>query len=84
METTGATTDTDDFLLEASIAAFEPARDCGHELRDCLCAVLNVAVPPQVHGPGICIVGFVEPTPGEEGPDILLKDQTTKPGTWRP
>jgi len=63
---------TDDFLLEASIAAFESARDRGHELRECLRAVLNVAAPRE-HGPGICIVSFVEPNPGEEGPEISLK-----------
>ncbi len=63
----------DDFLLEASIAAFESARDCGHELRDCLRAVLNVAAPRE-HGPGMCFVSFVEPDPGEEGPEISLKD----------
>ena len=70
----GTTMNTDDFLLEACIAAFDAARDAGHETPECLRAVLKVAVPPQVHGPGMCIVGFVEPSPGEEGPDISLKD----------
>ena len=64
---------TDDFLLEASIAAFESARDCGHELRECLRVVLNVAAPRE-HGPGMGIVSLVEPNPGEEGPEISLKD----------
>jgi hypothetical protein len=72
---------TDDCLLEACIAAFDAARDAGHETPECLRAVLKVAVPPQVHGPGMCIVGLVEPNPGEEGPEISLKTRTTKPGT---
>ena len=72
--------DTDDFLLEAAIAAFESARDCGHELRECLRAVLNVAAPRDISGPGMEIVSFVEPNPGEEGPEISLRD--SRNGTW--
>jgi hypothetical protein len=61
-------------LLEACIAAFNSERDAGHELPDCLRAVLNVAAPWEVSGPGVGIVSFVEPDPGEKGPDISLKD----------
>lgn len=68
--------ETDGFLLEAAIAAFESARDGGHELRECLRAVLNVAAPPDVSGPGMGLVSFVEPNPGE-------KDRKSRCGTQR-
>ena len=66
--------ETDDFLFEACIEVFNSERDAGHELRECLRAVLNVAAPRHVPGPGMCIVSFVEPSPGEEGPEISLRD----------
>jgi hypothetical protein len=70
--TQGTIMETDHLLLEASILAFESARDAGHGLPECLRAVLNVAAPRDVAGPGMEIVSFVEPEPGEAGPEISL------------
>lgn len=52
--------------------AFESARDAGHELSECIRAVLKVAAPQDVSGPGMSIVSFVEPDPGEAGPEVSL------------
>ena len=70
-------------LLKDAIAAFNSARDAGYELPECLRAVLNVAVPRDVSGPGVGIVSFVEPNPGEEGPESRCGTHTTAPGTWK-
>jgi hypothetical protein len=79
--TQGTIMETDDLLLEASILAFESARDAGHALPECLRAVLDVAVPQDVTGPGMEIVSFVEPEPGETGPKISLRGPDTEPWT---
>ena len=61
-------------LLKDAIAAFNSARDAGYELPECLRAVLNVAAPRDVSGPGMGIVSLEELNPGEEGPEISLRD----------
>ena len=69
-------------LLRDAIEAFMATRDAGCQLHDCVRAVLDVADGrlDTVSGPGMEIVSFVEPNPGEEGPEISLRD--ARNGTW--